>query len=68
MPSDECFGIWVMIERGSQSVVGDIGFMGPPDTDGSVEVGYSVIPLGAVADTPPRQPERLSRGHSTNRV
>ena len=33
-----------MIERESQSVVGDIGFIGPPDEDGSVEVGYSVIP------------------------
>ena len=42
--SDERFGVWVMIERESQSVVGDIGFIGPPDEDGSVEVGYSVIP------------------------
>ena len=44
LPSDERFGVWVMIERESQSVVGDIGFIGPPDEDGSVEVGYSVIP------------------------
>ena len=33
-----------MIERESGSVVGDIGFLGPPDGDGCVEVGYSVIP------------------------
>ena len=39
----ERFGIWVMIERGSESVVGDIGFRGPPGDDGSVELGYSVI-------------------------
>ena len=44
LPSDERFGVWVMIERESRSVVGDIGFMGPPDKDGSVEVGYSEIP------------------------
>ena len=44
LPGDERFGVWVMIERASRSVVGDIGFMGPPDEDGSVEVGYSVIP------------------------
>ena len=44
LPSDERFGVWVMIERASRSVVGDIGFMGPPDEDGFVEVGYSVIP------------------------
>jgi ribosomal-protein-alanine N-acetyltransferase len=40
----ERFGVWVMIEHESGSVVGDIGFMGPPDARGSVEVGYSVIP------------------------
>lgn len=40
----ECFGVWVMIERESENVVGDIGFIGPPDNRGSVEVGYSVIP------------------------
>ena len=41
----ECFGVWVMIERDSGSVVGDIGFHGPPDAAGMVELGYSVIPL-----------------------
>lgn len=40
----ECFGIWVMIERDSRSVVGDVGFLGPPDEAGTVEIGYSVIP------------------------
>jgi ribosomal-protein-alanine N-acetyltransferase len=43
-PSDERFGIWVMIERESGSVVGDIGFIGPPSNEGSIEIGYSVIP------------------------
>jgi ribosomal-protein-alanine N-acetyltransferase len=41
---EERFGLWVIIERSSKTVVGDIGFMGPPDQDGSVEMGYSVIP------------------------
>lgn len=40
----ERFGVWVMIERESGSVVGDIGFHGPPDDVGTVEVGYSVAP------------------------
>lgn len=43
-PSDERFGVWVMIDRETASVVGDIGFMGPPSESGSVEIGYSVIP------------------------
>jgi [ribosomal protein S5]-alanine N-acetyltransferase len=40
----ECFGVWVMIERASGTVVGDIGFHGPPDGAGMVEIGYSVVP------------------------
>ena len=43
-PDAEPFGIWVMIEAGTATVVGDIGFMGPPDAEGVVEVGYSVVP------------------------
>ena len=38
------FGVWMMIERSSETVIGDIGFFGPPDDSGAVEVGYSVIP------------------------
>jgi len=40
----ECFGVWVMIERSSGTVIGDIGFHGPPDDQGTVEIGYSVVP------------------------
>jgi ribosomal-protein-alanine N-acetyltransferase len=40
----ERYGVWVMIERDSGSVVGDIGFHGPPDDAGTIEIGYSVIP------------------------
>lgn len=40
----ECFGVWAMIERASRTVVGDIGFHGPPGDAGTIEVGYSVVP------------------------
>ena len=39
----ERFGVWVIIERATASVVGDIGFLGPP-ADGVVEMGFSVVP------------------------
>ena len=38
------YGIWVMIETRTNAVVGDIGFLGPPDEMGELETGYSVIP------------------------
>lgn len=38
------FGAWVMLEAESSLVVGDIGFILPPDEAGEIEVGYSVVP------------------------
>ena len=42
-PEDERFGIWLIIERATNAIVGDIGFLGPPDR-GIVELGFSVMP------------------------
>lgn len=38
------WGIWVIIDRGQHTVIGDIGFHGPPTADGVIEVGFSVVP------------------------
>jgi ribosomal-protein-alanine N-acetyltransferase len=35
---------WIAIHRLDQGVIGGIGFMGGPDKDGVVEVGYDIIP------------------------
>jgi len=35
---------WIAIHTSEQAVIGDIGFMGGPDQEGVVEVGYSIVP------------------------
>ena len=38
--------VWdsLIIHKDDNSLIGDIGFFGPPDAIGRVEVGYSIIP------------------------
>jgi ribosomal-protein-alanine N-acetyltransferase len=36
--------IWVMIETATSTVVGDVGFLDPPNEAGEMETGYSVVP------------------------
>ena len=43
-PAPVPFGAWVIVERESGTVVGDVGFLGGPGADRTVEIGYSVIP------------------------
>jgi len=52
-PGGEPFGAWVIVERESATVVGDIGCLGPPAVNRTVEIGYSVIP------------DRRGRGYAT---
>ncbi len=47
---------YAAILRSERLVIGDIGFLGPPDQAGSVEIGFSVVP------------ERRGRGYATEMV
>jgi ribosomal-protein-alanine N-acetyltransferase len=40
--SAAAFGIWLVVDRETATVIGDVGFMGPPGAGGDVEIGYSV--------------------------
>ena len=43
-PSLSWWLAWSIRDRATGTVVGDIGFHGPPDERGSVEIGYSIAP------------------------
>jgi len=55
-PSALGWGIWIVIHRGENVVIGDVGFKGLPDADGTVEIGYEVVPA------------YRGRGHATEAV
>lgn len=42
-PSLLGWGIWLMVHREERTLVGDLGFKGRPDDEGTVEIGYSVL-------------------------
>jgi ribosomal-protein-alanine N-acetyltransferase len=35
---------WLIIHKGDRVLIGDVGFMGGPDEEGVVEIGYSIVP------------------------
>jgi ribosomal-protein-alanine N-acetyltransferase len=55
-PEAEPYGVWVVIERSSGTIVGDAGFTGPPAADETIEVGYSIVA------------DRRGRGYATEAV
>jgi RimJ/RimL family protein N-acetyltransferase len=36
--------VWLVVRRADGRIIGDIGTHGPPDGEGSVEIGYSLAP------------------------
>ena len=41
---DPVFTMYVIRRRADQLAIGGLGFFGPPDEDGTVEVGYGLVP------------------------
>lgn len=38
------WGIWIPVQRDENTIVGDAGFKGWPDREGTVEIGYGTAP------------------------
>jgi ribosomal-protein-alanine N-acetyltransferase len=38
------WGIWLVINKENNKIIGDIGFKGKPDSESTVEVGYGMAP------------------------
>ncbi|GGA85149.1 GNAT family N-acetyltransferase [Ornithinibacillus halotolerans] len=39
------WGPWLIIEKKSDQIIGDIGFKGKPTLNNTVEIGYAVVPV-----------------------
>lgn len=49
--------VWLVVRHTDGQILGDIGTHGPPDSEGSVEIGYSLAPpREAGASAPPPSP------------
>lgn len=42
-PSNLGWGVWLMIQVDDSTLIGDLGFGGKPDEQGTVEMGYEVL-------------------------
>lgn len=38
------WGVWFVVEKETNAIVGDIGFKGKPASDHTVEIGYGILP------------------------
>ncbi|MFA1822927.1 GNAT family N-acetyltransferase [Virgibacillus oceani] len=38
------WGVWFVIDKDNNTVIGDIGFKGKPNSENYVEIGYGIVP------------------------
>jgi ribosomal-protein-alanine N-acetyltransferase len=43
-PDNAPWGVWVIIDRATETLVGDMGFKGPPGAEATLEIGYGIVP------------------------
>ncbi|MFY0253179.1 GNAT family N-acetyltransferase [Chitinophaga sp. 30R24] len=37
--------LWIIVSKEDRQVIGDVGFKGRPDKNGTVEIGYTILPV-----------------------
>lgn len=42
-PSLLGWGVWLILDEPGELLLGDVGFKGPPDEEGRIEVGYGIL-------------------------
>ncbi|MDP5275397.1 GNAT family N-acetyltransferase [Chengkuizengella axinellae] len=43
-PSNKGWGVWFVINKENDMIIGDVGFKGKSNSENAVEVGYGIIP------------------------
>ena len=38
------FNLWLTIEKESNLIIGSVGYIGKPDDEGNIEIGFGIIP------------------------
>jgi len=38
------FNVWLIVEKKGNQIIGSAGYMGKPDNEGNIEIGFGIIP------------------------
>ena len=38
------FNLWLVVEKNNNQIIGSVGYIGKPDNEGHVEIGFGIIP------------------------
>lgn len=42
-PNHQCWGIWLVVLKSAHVMIGDMGYKGPPNHNGEVDLGYRIL-------------------------
>jgi ribosomal-protein-alanine N-acetyltransferase len=56
------WGVWYVMEKERNRIIGDLGFKGKPTAEGEVEIGYGILPEAQKKDMRQKQYKDLWNG------